>query len=94
MKAFVITLVVVSGLIFGCAHSHDKFYYKNGEICAELKSTVVGTGETEKFITDSDCVTLSYSTRDTGLSDNATELGGKVAEGLAKGAVEGLNPVP
>ena len=94
MKAFVITLVVVSGLIFGCAHSHDKFYYKNGEICAELKSTVVGTGETEKFITDSDCVTLSYDTKDTGLSDNATELGGKVAEGLAKGAVEGLNPAP
>ena len=94
MRVLATTLIIVSGLIFGCAHSHDRFYYKNGDICAELKSTVVGTGETEKSITDSKCVTLSYSTRDTGISDNATELGGKVAEGLAKGAVEGLNPVP
>ena len=94
MRSFAVSLIVVSGLIFGCAHSHDKFYYKNGKICAELKSTVVGTGETEKFVTDSKCVTLSYDTKDTGLSDNATELGGKVAEGLAKGAVEGLNPAP
>ena len=89
-----IFLVCVFGLALGCAHSHDKFYYVDGKICAELKSTVFGTGETEKGITDSECVTLSYSTRDTGLSDNATELGGKVAEGLARGAVEGLVPVP
>lgn len=87
-------LLCVGGLALGCAHSHDKFYYKNGEICAELKSTVFGTGETEKFITDSDCVTLSYDTKDTGLSDNATELGGNIAEGLAKGAAEGLVPGP
>ena len=94
MRALAITLIVVSGLFFGCAHSHDKFYYKNGKVCAELKSTVVGTGETEKFVTDSDCVTLAYDTKDTGISDNATELGGKVAEGLARGAAEGLTPVP
>ena len=94
MRVLVTTLIVVSGLIFGCAHSHDKFYYDNGKICAELKSTVVGTGETEKEVSESNCVALSYSTRDTGISDNATDLGGKVAEGLAKGAVEGLNPVP
>jgi len=89
-----IFLVCVFGLALGCAHSHDKFYYVDGKICAELKSTVLGTGETEKGITDSECVTLLYGTRDTGLSDNATELGGKVAEGLARGAVEGLVPVP
>ena len=95
MKAFAITLIVVGGLIFGCAHSHDKFYYKDGKICAELKSTVFGTGETEKYATSEVCkVVDAYSTKDTGISDNATELGGKVAEGLAKGAVKGINPVP
>jgi hypothetical protein len=89
-----IFLICVFGLALGCAHSHDKFYYKDGTICAEAKSTVFGTGEAEKFVTDTKCFTLSYSTKDTGISDNATKLGGKVAEGLAKGAVEGLTPVP
>lgn len=81
------------GLTFGCAHSHDIFYYKDGQVCAEVKSTVVGTGETEKYVTNP-CMDLMYDTKDTGISDNATELGGKVAEGLAKGAVKGVNPVP
>jgi hypothetical protein len=84
----------VFGLTFGCAHSHDIFYYKNGKVCAVLKSTVVGTGETEKAVTESKCATVFYDTKDTGISDNATDLGGKVAEGLAKGAAEGLSPVP
>lgn len=84
----------VGGLALGCAHSHDKFYYKNGQICAEIKSTVIGTGETEKIVTDTKCGTVVYDTKDTGISDNATEVGGKIAEGLAKGAVEGLVPVP
>ena len=52
-----IFLVCVFGLALGCAHSHDKFYYVDGKICAELKSTVLGTGEIEKFVTDSECVT-------------------------------------
>ena len=94
MMRSVLLLFCVCGLALGCAHSHDKFYYQDGKICAELKSTVFGTGETEKFVSETECVTLSYSTRDTGLSDNATELGGNVAEGLARGAVKGLIPVP
>ena len=85
----------MSGFIFGCAHSHDKFYFPDGILCAEVKSTVLGTGEAEKYIVDENCdVTTIYDTKDTGISDNATELGGKIAEGLAKGAVKGLNPVP
>ena len=83
----------MSGLIFGCAHSHNKFYWPDCEICAETKSTVVGTGETEKYTTSELCkIVDSYDTKDTGISDNATDLGGKIAEGLAKGVVEGIKP--
>ena len=83
----------MGGFIFGCAHSHDKFYFPDGTLCAEVKSTVAGTGETEKYVV-SPCADLMYDTKDTGLSDNFTEFGGEVAEGLAKGAVKGINPVP
>jgi len=86
-------ILCVFGLTFGCAHSHDKFYFVDGTLCAEVKSTVLGTGEAEKFV-DSPCVTEVYDTKDTGISKNATELGGKVAEGLAKGAVKGVVPTP
>lgn len=83
----------MSGLIFGCAHSHNKFYWTDGSICAETKSTVVGTGKTTKYTTSGLCkIVDSYDTKDTGVSDNATELGGKIAEGLAKGAVKGIKP--
>ncbi len=78
-------------LLGGCAHSHDKFYLADGTLCAEIKSTVIGTGETEKTVVAELCsVTEVYDTKDTGLSDNA----GIVAEGLAKGAVKGVVPVP
>jgi hypothetical protein len=95
VRGFAILLIVVGGLIFGCAHSHDKFYLPDGQLCAEIKSTVLGTGETEKYVVVNPCgVTESYDTKDTGISDNATELGGNIAEGLAKGAAKGLVPVP
>jgi hypothetical protein len=84
-----IIILCVIGLTFGCAHSHDKFYYPNGTLCAEVKSTVFGTGETEKEVVN-DCVDILYDTKDTGFSDNA----GKVVEGLAKGAVKGVVPTP
>jgi hypothetical protein len=82
-------------LSVGCAHSHDKFYYPSGELCAEVKSTVFGTGEAEKYVINELCeVTEMYDTKDTGLSDNGKDAIGKVAEGLAKGAVKGVVPVP
>jgi len=94
MKRLLITLFV-SGFIFGCAHSHDRFYTLDGTLCAEVKSTVLGTGNAEKYVVAESCgLTTVYDTKDTGISDNATELGGKVAEGLAKGAVKGINPLP
>ncbi len=92
MRALAI-LLCVGGLALGCAHSHDKFYWPDGTLCAEIKSSVLGTGETEKYVV-SPCADLVYDTKDTGLSDNATEVGGKIAEGLAKGAVKGVVPVP
>ena len=83
------------GLIFGCAHSHDKYYYDDGTLCAEVTSTVLGTGEAEKYVVIETCkVATTYDTKDTGISDNFTELGGEVAEGLAKGAVKGVVPIP
>ena len=88
-------MIIVSGLIFGCAHSHDKFYYTDGSICAEVWSWVLGTGETEKYIVDEWCnVTVIVDTKDTGISKNATQLGGEIAKGLAEGAVKGIVPVP
>jgi hypothetical protein len=85
---FVIGLALLLG---GCAHSHNTFYWPDGELCAETKSTVLGTGETEKYTVIAPCgVTEVYDTKDTGISDNATDLGGKVAEG----AIKGIVPVP
>ena len=94
-KRFVTFVIGLALLLGGCAHSHNKFFWPDGELCAETKSTVLGTGETEKYVTVNPCgVTEMYDTKDTGISDNATELGGKVAEGLAKGAVKGVVPTP
>ena len=92
----VATLILcVFGLTLGCAHSHNKVFYPNGSLCADTMSTVVGTGETEKIVVVNECgMTESYDTKDTGISDNATDLGGKVAEGFAKGAVKGVVPLP
>lgn len=93
MRFLATILVVVSGLIFGCAHSLDKFYASDGKLCAIVSSFVIGTGNTEKYVVNP-CGTTLYDTKDTGISDNATELGGEIAEGLTKGAVKGINPVP
>jgi hypothetical protein len=78
-------------LLGGCAHSHNTVFYPNGKLCAETVSTVLGTGETEKYIVVVPCgLTEMYDTKDTGVSENA----GKLAEGLAKGAVKGVIPTP
>jgi hypothetical protein len=81
-------ILCVIGLTFGCAHSHDKFYFPDGALCAEAVSTVLGTGETEKYVVNP-CGSTLYDTKDTGISKEATELGGKIAEGAVKGLVPG-----
>ena len=53
-----------------------------------LRSTVIGTGETEVATTA--CTELVASTRDTGLSDNGVAALGMIAEGAVKGAI----PIP
>ncbi len=94
-KVFVTFVIGLALLLGGCALSHDKFYDIDGSLCAELKSFVLGTGEAEKYVVDEDCkVTMIYDTKDTGISEHAVELSGKVAEGLAKGAVKGVVPIP
>ncbi len=94
MRQAVLILCVI-GLTFGCAYSHNKFYYPDGTPCAVTKSTVIGTGDIEKYVKADPCgLVESYDTKGTGTSDNFTELGGKVAEGLTKGAAKGLMPLP
>jgi hypothetical protein len=89
-RTFAICVVGLALLLGGCAHSHDKFYFDDGTLCAEVKSTVLGTGETEKYIVDENCdITIIVDTKDTGISDNVTDLGGKIAEGAVKGLVPG-----
>jgi hypothetical protein len=94
-RIYAICVIGLALLIGGCAHSSSKFYWPDGELCAKTSSFVVGTGETEKYIVVEDCgVTEVYDTKDTGISEEFTELGGKVAEGLAKGAIKGIMPTP
>ena len=82
------------GLVLsGCASTHSWYYHDNGVLCAEVRSTVLGTGETE-MLSESTCATLGYSTRDTGLSDNGKEVVIQGLESLAKGAIKGVVPVP
>ena len=88
MRFAAITLCVVGlTLLAGCAFQHGKYFYPDGELCAHTYELVVGTGETETVTEVVKCVTIAHSTSDTGVSENATELGGKIAEGAVKGAV-------
>jgi len=76
--------------VFGCATANQRCdYYADGRLeHYRLRSTVVGTGETELITTD--CAALGYSTRETGLSDNGTAALGEISEG----AVRALLPLP
>jgi hypothetical protein len=68
-------------------------YYPDGTLESyRLRSTVLGTGETE--VVSTDCTVASYSTQDTGLSDNGREALEEVAESVARGAVGALVPIP
>jgi len=86
--------VVVAGIIvaiiawlMGCATLNQRCeYYPDGTLSHyRMRSTVIGTGETEAVTTD--CAAIGYSTRDTGLSDNGKEALGEIAEGAVKGAL-------
>lgn len=80
-------LWVAITFLFGCASMNQKYtYYPDGTLKSyRVRSTVVGTGETELIATDG--ITLGYSTKDTGLSDNGKEALGTIAEGAVKGLV-------
>ena len=89
----VLAICVGALILGGCATTHNWFYNPDGTVCAESRSAVVGTGETELIIINP-CGSSAYTTRDTGISDNGKDAIGKVAEGLAKGAVKGVVPTP
>lgn len=77
----------------GCATMRQTCRYEDQVLVEQVtRSTVLGTGETELATTA--CAALSYSTRDTGISDNATTLGEKISEGAARGAVGAFVPSP
>ncbi len=88
----VLRVLVLVGMAVGTGCASMKTtceYHPNGRLeTYTLRSTVVGTGETEVISTD--CAALAYSTKDTGLSDNGKAALGKIAEG----AVRGLVPIP
>ena len=73
-------------LLGGCASVRQVCRYEAGRlVLQDTRSTVAGTGETE-FATTA-CAALSYSTQDTGLSDNGKDALGVVAEGAVRGAL-------
>jgi hypothetical protein len=88
------TLCVIGALtLSGCASTHNWFYDELGLLCAESRSLVIGTGDTELVIVNP-CGGSVYTTSNTGISENGKEAIGNVVEGIAKGAVKGMVPVP
>ncbi len=82
MRSFLLTILAFG--LGGCAHAHlERFDNATGAKICEIESWVLGTGETEQVTTA--CGDYTYSTRDTGISDNGKESLGIVAEGVAKG---------
>ena len=78
-------LVILLAMTFGCASMNQKCsYFDDGVLESyRVRSTVLGTGETELITTD--CTAAVYSTKDTGISDNGRESLGLIAEGVMKG---------
>ena len=74
-------------LLAGCATMNQRCEYTNGELdYIRTRATVIGTGTTE--LVSIKCADMSYSTADTGISDNGkdTVLGlGELASDAATG---------
>ena len=82
-------LCALLALAAGCASMNQRCsFYPDGRLeTYRLRSTVVGTGETELVSTD--CAVAAYSTKDTGLSDNGraavTDVADVVSQNLRPG---------
>ncbi len=95
-------LPLILALSVGCASMKTTCrYYPDGVLeTYSLRSTVIGTGETETI--SQDCALIAYSTEDTGLSDNGKDALEGVAEAAvrasaaasAAGLVGGMLPTP
>ncbi len=89
MRQLLIALVG-SLLLGGCAFaSYTQWDPTTGKKILKITSGVVGTGETEQLVDG-----YGYSTSDTGVSDNATKLGGDLSKAAAMGALKSLVPLP
>jgi hypothetical protein len=86
MRLFLL-IALIGAFLSGCATVNQRCeYYETGTLSHyRLRSTVVGTGETELVTTE--CTELAYSTEDTGLSDNGVSAVGLVAEKVVEGIV-------
>ncbi len=82
--------LAIAWLVSGCASMRTTCeYFEDGRLRSySLRSTVVGTGETEVVTTD--CAAIAYATEDTGLSDNGKAALGEISEG----AVRAMIPTP
>ena len=87
LKLAAIIASFISVVALGCASMNQKCtYYPDGVLESyRLRSTILGTGNTEVVTTD--CTALAYTTEETGLSDNGKDALGTIAEGVAKGVV-------
>jgi len=91
MKAlFLAALLALSG----CQTVNQRCdFYADGTLeHYRLRSSVVGTGETEVITTD--CAKLTSSTQDTGISDNGVKGIGVIGKAAAAGALKSMIPVP
>ena len=72
-------------LITGCAHGHlERFDPETGRKILEAESFVIGGGTTEQIFND-----YTYSTRETGLSDNGLALGKAAAVAASSATAPG-----
>lgn len=76
--------IVATVIMMGCAHMHQRTYHADGTLATDTVSTVFGRGETYLVANDEE---TEYLTTGTGISDNATKLGGEIAEGAVRGIV-------
>ena len=85
--------ILLATLTLGCAGFSQQCDYEKGYVTdVSVRSFVLGTGETE--LVSVECADLSYSTIDTGISDNGREtvlgLGELGADAATGGATAGI----
>jgi len=91
--AFLSAVAALSAVLFftGCAHYHNTTFHPDGSVMKDIASTVLGSGDTTLLI-QCEGGEQSYTTRATGISDNAlkaAQAGATIAPPGAAAAVLG-----